>query len=422
MVSFNEPFITKTTMLRTLPAVGHPIRLREIFQAFLGNSNQRTFLKKWTSDSQFFLVSSGSAALTLSLRSLSHDSKRAEVLLPAYTCPSLIASVIKAGLEPVLCDLKPYSFQMDLNHLASKIGPNTLAVIAVHLFGIPDDILALKELTQKKGIILIEDAAQAFGNRLTSDSSPLNPRSSVLTAHQYLGLFGDLSILSFGRGKPLSLLSSGAVIVNNSELYESLNKVYQSLQNMNPLLFLPQYFLSLFLYSIFYHPRMHWFPKCLPWLRIGETFFTLDFEITKIGQKVITLGNSLFEKFREIRKIRLDLTKLYKERLSQFQEEFEFFPEYDGNDIALLRFPIIFKRIEKRDKILAYLKDKGLGATGSFPVPLNELEGVPPYLKGNASYPNAKFISERILTLPLHSHVKMKHIDQICQIIKKHFP
>ena len=344
------------------------------------------------------MVSSGSAALLLALKSLKLISNRQQVVIPAYTCPSVLASVIKAGLEPVLCDLKPDSFQMDPDQVTSKIGADTLAVIAVHLFGIPEDIKCLRKLTRRKEIYLIEDAAQAFGNKVDGKD---------------LGLFGDISILSFGRGKPLSMLCGGAVITNDLDLYRYVNQVYQSITDNSRWVFMPQYLIMLILYSIFFHPRLYWFPQRLPWLKIGETVFTLDFDLNKVNPKVMRLGNILYKKFREIRRVRLGLTEYYKEKLKQFKEDFMYLPDIEGEDIALLRFPIVFKKKVKRDKVLSNLEEKGLGATASYPAPLNELKGVSAYLKSTESYPNAKAISERILTLPLHQYVTYRDIENI---------
>ena len=67
--------------------------------------------------------------------------------------------------------------------------------------------------------------------------------------------------------------------------------------------------------------------------------------------------------------------------------------------------------------MLAHLKSKGLGATGRYPVPLDEQEGVAPYLKSTESYPIAKFISERILTLPLHEYITLSDVERIAKIM-----
>jgi len=403
-------------MLRSLPPAGHPIRMRTILGAFLSPSEGVCFLKEFNLDKPIFLVSSGSAALVVALSCLKHQSSRDQVILPAYSCPSVIAAVIKAGLKPALCDLRPNSLGMDLDELGAKTGPDTLAIIAVHLFGIPENIIELTGLAQKRGIILIEDAAQAFGNKVH-----LSPQSSPLNASGYLGSFGDIGILSFGRGKPLSLLGGGAVLVNNQGVEAIAKKHFDPLPESNHVISGIRYFLNLSLYSAFYHPNLYSIPQRMPGLRLGETFFTLDFSIQKMNSYVLRVGNKLMPHFDSIRKRRVELMRIYAEKLESFKEEFAFFPEFNGEDIALLRFPIVFKDRGKRDRILIELKKRGLGATGMYPVPLNEQGGVSPYLMGNETHPNAKFVSERILTLPIHEHVRVEDIDHIRQIIEKHF-
>src|SRR4030042_376774 len=233
-------------MLRRLPPAGHPIRIRTILEAFLSGPEDVSFLKEFNLDIPVFFVSSGTAALVVALSCLKHQSSKNQVILPAYSCPSVIAAIIKAGLEPVLCDLRPNSLGMDFDALGAKTGPDPLAIIGVHLFGIPENIIGLKELAQKRGIILIEDAAQAFGNKVH-----LSPQSSPLNAYGYLGSFGAIGILSFGRGKPLSLLGGGATLINNQEVEEIATKQYDFLPQSNHFLFGIRYLINLFLYSVF---------------------------------------------------------------------------------------------------------------------------------------------------------------------------
>ena len=398
-------------MLRALPPAGHSIGFGTLLKACLSDSKDPRFLNKWIENSQLYLVSSGTAALTLSLNALKKLSSKRKVILPSYSCPSVIASVIKADLKPVLSDLKSHCFQMDVDQLTSKLDSGTLAVIAVHLFGIPENIPDLKKLTAERGVVLIEDAAQAFGNKVH-----LSPQSSPLSADRYLGSLGDIGIFSFGRGKPFTLLAGGAISVNNHELLKCVQEAYVSLPQADTSLYSFRYVLNLLFYSIFYHPKLYWIPERLPWLKLGETIFTLSFGIDRINPHVVKLGNKLISNFDEIRESRLKITEFYIEKLKGFRDEFTFFPKTDG---ALLRFPIIFRSREKRDRILVELKKRGLGATGMYPVPLNEQEGVSPYFTGNETYPNAKFVSERILTLPIHEHVRVEDIEHIRQIIQK---
>lgn len=367
-----------------------------------------------------FWVNSGTAALTLSLKAISIDSSRRKVILPAYSCPSVLASVIKAGLQPVLCDVAPNGFQMDLDKLKTLIGSDTLALIAVHLFGIPENIIFLRELTEREDTVLIEDAAQAFGNKIIFNSSSLlNTHNVSLNSNQYLGSFGDIGILSFGRGKPLSVLGGGAVLINNERYREAIHVLYSSLSERNYTPSNPFYFLNFLMYSIFYSPNLYWIPQSIPWLKLGETIFSIDFEISRINPHALRIGQALIKEFEKIRKTRDRIAIAFKDRLDNICEASVYIPEWDNENISLLRFPIILKKREKRDQILFELKKRGLGATGMYPVPLNEQEGIPKELFRGENFPNAKHHSERILTLPLHEYVSIKDIDLICEVFKK---
>jgi len=388
--------------LRCLSAVGHKISLGSIISSLLSKRNKHTFLHSWIDDEKVFFLSSGSAALILSLKSLKQISKRKKVIFPAYTCPSILTAIVKNDLTPVICDIDRNGFNMNLNQLRSKIDKNTLAVIAVHLYGLPENIYQIKELTEKENVFLVEDAAQAFGNDL--DSKPL-------------GHFGDLSVLSFDRGKPMNLLSGGAIVVNAPQLTEIVVNVYKHYKPVHPLVFNLKYYILLVLYSFLFHPRMFWIPQALPWLKIGETNFTLDVNINHISPPVLKLGQVIRRKFTDIKNVRLELIRQYKEIFHMHRHYFSFQHNDIDKEIILLRYPVVLRSKKIRDETLKILQKKGLGASGSYPAPINELNVASSYFKSSESYPNAKFISERIMTLPLHENVKPVDIELMASII-----
>lgn len=336
------------------------------------------------------LTRSGTAALTLALRALGKVRRGSEVILPAYTCPSVAAAVIKAGLRPVLCDIRPESFLMDRARLESRIGEETLAIVAVHLFGIPEDLRAMRELADSRGIALVEDATQAFGN--TIDGDPV-------------GTIGDIGVFSFGRGKPLNLMTGGALVVNRAELREAIDRPGPAPPRAS-------YKLSLLLYSIFFNPRLFWIPAGLPGLRLGDTYFTLDIDLSGPEPAMVRIGNELYRSWQRIRASRLKLAKLYSEALP-------------GVTIcappgtALLRFPILANDDRERERILTAAMNEGLGATGMYPVPLNELAGLSDHFPEDESYPEARKVADRLITLPLHEHVTERDIDRIRRIVAK---
>ena len=146
------------------------------------------------------LLNSGTSALTLSLliAKLEWGENRKEVIIPAYCCPDLVTACIAANVTPVLCDIGFGDPGYDLNMLESLMTENTLAVIAVNFLGIRERLEEIHELTASKKVALIEDDAQWFPE--TTTKYPLK---------------GDLVCLSFGRGKPVSLLGGGAILIKS---------------------------------------------------------------------------------------------------------------------------------------------------------------------------------------------------------------
>ena len=134
-------------MIRALPPAGHPIPIITCFQMFgKTHSIVNSYLARMYPQGRIYLVSSGTAALTLALKSLPISSEKREVVIPAYTCPSVAAAVIQSGFQPVLCDVHPESFNFDISQLDTKIRNKTAAVVGVHLFGIPQKMNFLKNL------------------------------------------------------------------------------------------------------------------------------------------------------------------------------------------------------------------------------------------------------------------------------------
>lgn len=386
-------------MFRHIPPAGHPISPKCALAAIAGINGAADPLRGIFGKRPYYL-SSGTAALTLSLMALKKNG-RDKVIFPAYTCPSLLASVLKAGLRPVLCDIEPHRFRMAPEQLESKADSATLGIIAVHLFGIPERMDAVRGIASGKKIAVVEDATQAAGCR---DSGKL------------LGTIGDLGVLSFRRGKPVSFLAGGALLVNNPEYEQPLKNIYDALPADSPGPSSIPYIFQLLLFSVLFHPRLYWLPQSLPWLRLGETIFTTDYSVSRLNARVLRVAPRVCADMGKARDTRSRLAAAYSEKLERYRDEFLFMP--DANDCmqGLLRYPLVFKRKRARDRALAGLKR--LGASGMYPAPVNEITGVPPEFRGG-HFPNASLVSENILTLPLHVHVTESDISAIVAGIGK---
>jgi dTDP-3-amino-3,4,6-trideoxy-alpha-D-glucose transaminase len=107
-------------------------------------------------------VASGTAALTLALKATCIGPGD-EVIVPAHTFIASVLAVIHAGATPVFCDVEPGTGLIDPASAAAVVSERTAAVLAVHLYGQACEMDALRDLARSRGLVLIEDAAQAHG-------------------------------------------------------------------------------------------------------------------------------------------------------------------------------------------------------------------------------------------------------------------
>lgn len=110
-------------------------------------------------DHSLWLINARSA-LRLALESMQLP-PGAQVLLPAYQCPVMVYPIVAAGFEPVYYRILP-DCSIDYQDLEQKLGNAARAVIAIHYFGFPSSLARLRELCDRRGLLLIEDCAHAF--------------------------------------------------------------------------------------------------------------------------------------------------------------------------------------------------------------------------------------------------------------------
>lgn len=139
------------------------------------------------------------SAIEIALRTLDL-APGSEVLVPAYHCPVMIYPIVKLGLVPVWFNVAR-DCSIDLGDLERRLGPKTGAVIAVHYFGFPTPLAALRRLCDAQGLFLVEDCAHAFFG--SSDGAGI-------------GSWGDVAVASYYKFFPLQ--DGGAIRFNNPTL------------------------------------------------------------------------------------------------------------------------------------------------------------------------------------------------------------
>jgi perosamine synthetase len=126
-----------------------------------------------------------------------------EVIVPDLTFVATASAVKHAGATPVLVDVDPATYCIDPQHVESAITPRTKAIIAVHLFGHPANMTALREIADRHGLFLVEDAAEAHGARWQGKP---------------VGGLGDAATFSFYGNKVLTTGEGGCITTNDDAL------------------------------------------------------------------------------------------------------------------------------------------------------------------------------------------------------------
>ncbi|MCB9115006.1 MAG: DegT/DnrJ/EryC1/StrS family aminotransferase [Caldilinea sp.] len=126
-----------------------------------------------------------------------------EVIIPTFTMIATANAVTYCGAKPVLVDMDPGYWQMDLNHVEAKITPRTKAIVPVHIYGHPTDMDPLMALAEKHGLMVIEDAAEAHGAEYKGRRT---------------GGLGHAAGFSFYGNKIITTGEGGMVTTNDREL------------------------------------------------------------------------------------------------------------------------------------------------------------------------------------------------------------
>lgn len=148
-------------------------------------------------------VNSGTSALHLAL--LAAGIKPGdEVITTPFTFVATVAAILYVGARPVFVDIEPRSYTIDANRIEQAITARTKAIMPVHLYGHPADMDPILEIARRRGLLVIEDAAQAHGAEYKG---------------KRLGGLGDLGCFSFYPGKNLGAYGEGGAAVTNDSKY-----------------------------------------------------------------------------------------------------------------------------------------------------------------------------------------------------------
>ncbi len=312
----------------------------------------------------------GTDALTLALKTLGIG-KGDAVFVPDFTFFSSAEVVALEGATPVFVDVNPSTFNIDLNSLKAAIEQvcndsklRAKAVIAVDLFGLPADYPQITAIARQHGLFIIEDGAQGFGGRI-------GDRKSCS--------FGDISTTSFFPAKPLGCYGDGgAVFTNNEEWAETIR-------------------------SLRVHGKGH---NKYDNIRIG-----LNSRLDTIQAAILQVKLNTFKEheFDAVNHVAAQYTRLINNALGDAITTPNI-PE--GHMSSWAQYTLQLTDASQRSELQSHMKEAGIPTMVYYPTPMS-MQTAFKGLHIFVDTPNARQLSQCVLSLPMHPYLTDKDIQMI---------
>jgi dTDP-4-amino-4,6-dideoxygalactose transaminase len=294
-------------------------------------------------------VANGTDAVELALRAAG-VSPGAEVIIPANTFVATAAAAVRAGARPVFADVDPDYLLLDPQAAAAAIGPQTAAVIPVHLFGQLAPMKALADAAAERGIAIVEDAAQSHG--ASQDGRPP-------------GDFGVAAAVSFYPGKNLGAYGdAGAVLTSSADVARKIRLLGDHGSERK-----------------YVHAE-------------------LGFNSRMDSLQAVVLRAKL-RRLADWSERRRQAAARYHELLDGLDEVT--LPTTAPGNVHVWHLYVV--QVPRRDQVLAALQESGIQAAIHYPVPVHLQPAFRSYGYGPGDFPVAEAAADRILSLPLYPHI-----------------
>lgn len=319
------------------------------------------------------VFNSGTSALHAAL--LAHGIGNGdEVIVPSFTFIATANAPLFIGARPVFADIEEKSYGLDPEDVKEKITKKTKAIIPVHYGGCPCLIRELKEIARDNDLVLIEDAAEAFGGRIGG---------------QKVGTFGDAAVFSFCSNKVITTGEGGAVVTKSKEVHEKL-KLIRSHGRLER----ADYFAS---------------PEYMDYVDLGYNF--------RMSNLTAALGVTQLKKADKLIKMRRKNAEYLTKKLSAIDGVIppsapkDYFHVYQMYTIRMER---------SRDDLLKHLARRGI-MTKVFFHPVHLTHFYRKKLGYKVRLPVTERVSKRVLTLPIYPSLKRGEMDYIIEAIETFF-
>ena len=303
-------------------------------------------------------VNSGTDALYMALLALGIG-KGDEVIIPSFTFIATALSVSYTGATPVFIDIEEKTFNMDTCKIEDAITERTKVIIPVHIYGQMANMDNIESIANKYDLCIVDDAAQAHG---------------AMYKNKKVGRFGDMSCFSFYPTKGLGAFGDGGMIVTGSE--EMFEKI-QMLRNYGR--------------KGGYKHGIKGFNSRLDTLQAAGLSVKLKY----------------LDQWNDLRRM---CAQRYREKL-QYIDGIQLLSVNPDCHHVYQTFAL---RVQNRDFVLGFLREKGIEARVHYPIPVHRQDVYKDLGYQEGDFPVSERMCREVISLPIYPYITMTQVDYVC--------
>lgn len=374
MINFNVPAYSDETIAN----------IRDVFKEkhASGDGKYTKLCNKWIEDNfncyKNLLVHSGTAALELAAI-IGNFAPGDEVIMPSYTFVSTANAFVLRGVKPVFVDIRPDTLNMDEKLIEEAITSKTKAIVPVHYAGVGCEMDAIMNIAEKYDLLVIEDAAQAFGAKYKG---------------KYLGTIGDMGCFSFHETKNIMSGEGGAFITNNREYAERAEIIREKGTNR----------------SKFFRGQVDKYT----WVDVGSSYLPSDV--------IAAYLYSMLNLFDYIQKKRLEVWNKYYECFKDLEEKGvvrrPVIPDYCTNNAHMFYF--LFNDLETRTNYIKYLKANDIISVFHY-IPLHSAPAGIKYGRFIGDMKITDRVADTLVRLPVYYDLSADELEKIIVVTYRFF-
>ncbi|WP_291941259.1 DegT/DnrJ/EryC1/StrS family aminotransferase [Cetobacterium sp.] len=324
-------------------------------------------LEKYLKVEYLTLATNGHLALEIGLKALDLP-KGGEVITTPFTFASTTHAIVNSRLKPVFCDIETKTYNIDVEKIEALITDKTVAIMPVHVFGNPCNMKKIETIAKKYKLKIFYDAAHAFG---------------VEVEGKGIGTFGDISMFSLHATKVFNSIEGGVLTYNDLQLQKKL-RLLKNFGITGPET----------VEAVGLNCKMNEFQAAMGVVNLRY----IDEQIQK--RKIVI--DRYRKNLKEINGIH------YIEDLENVKHNYSYFPIIIDENIFG----------KTRDQLFDELKEYNIFTRKYFYPLITDFDCYKEEY-GQIELPKAKYISNRVLTLPIYGDLAIELVDYICDAIKK---